>query len=440
MEKVRKKKSVHIHWMEAAGRRRGLAPVRNRIVAGVDVGSSKICCLVARIDGRGNIGLLGMGKVASSGVEAGAIANVEKAAAAARQALAAAEKSATEAIERVYVNVTGSGINSQIVSASTVIEGQQIDIRDIRRLLTMADQESRDDGRHRYHRIPIGFTIDDNLQGIRDPRGMYANRLSVDIHLANGPATPAKAVETLLDACHLDIAGMVLPAYAAGYACLDEDERDLGATVVDIGGGTTTLAMFADGQLVHTDMIPLGGNHVTSDLAKWLSAPFSEAERIKVNFGSCVASPVDAAESFDFHRLAANGELIEDSLERSFLIGIVRPRMQEILEMLNERLRKSGFVEQAGRRVVFTGGGATISGLLTLARMATGASVRLGHPQGVRAMGDLAIGPEWAGCVGLLRYASKPPTELGTALVESDLSHERGRIGRIGRWLKEYFV
>ena len=247
------------------------------LMAALDVGTTKVCCFVARRGEDGRPQVIGIGHQLARGLRGGAIVDMEAAEASILTAVHAAEQMAGETLRDVTVNVAGGHPASQTIGVEVAIAGHEVGDVDLRRVLDQGQHFDATPDRRLIHSIPVGYTIDGS-RGIRDPRGMYGERLGVDMHVVTAAAGPVRNLSTCIARCHLDIRSLVVSPYAAGLASLVDDEMDLGVCVVDMGGGTTTLAVFFDGNVVYTDSIPIGGQHVTSDIARGLSTPLAHAE------------------------------------------------------------------------------------------------------------------------------------------------------------------
>jgi len=269
--------------------------MRHGPVAALDVGTTKVACFIVRAGEDGAPKVLGIGHHWSRGIRNGAVIDMEEAEASIRAAVDAAEQMADERVHEVLINVSGGQPNSASVTVEVSVHGHEIGDADIRRMLDLARDHSATEDRELIHSLPVDYTVDGN-EGVRDPRGMFGSHLAVTVHQISAAKGPLRNLTSVVQRCHLDIEARVLSAYASGLACLVDDEKDLGATCIDMGGGTTTIAVFEAGQLVHTDTIPLGGMHVTNDIARGLSTPLGQAERLKTLYGGAVASPADDRE------------------------------------------------------------------------------------------------------------------------------------------------
>ncbi len=409
------------------------------IVTALDVGSSKVVCLIARIDGQGGATVVGIGHQISLGVRAGSIVDMEAAETAIRHAVASAEEMAGENIRDVTVNLAGGAPASQIVYSEVPVVGGEITDADLRRALKAHSNAVIPADFQTIHAIPVSYSIDGS-NGIRDPRGMYGDNLGMDIHLVTAKATAVRNLATCVNRGHLDIDAFVVSPYAAGLACMVDDERELGSAVIDMGGGSTSIGVFFEGRLVFADCIPVGGHHITKDIARGLTTPIQEAERVKTLHGTAMAGIGDDRETIDVPQVGEDdpGHMIQ--IARSILTGIIQPRVEEIFELVRSRLEASGFDKIAGRRVVLTGGGSQLTGIRDLAQQVLDKQVRLGRPQGLFGLAEQSGGPAFGTAAGLLIYALRHQGELMLTSAEMEPEPEEkptGMLSRIGGWFKE---
>jgi cell division protein FtsA len=420
-----------------------LASTRGETLAALDIGSNKICCLIARPHPDSlQPEVVGIGEQASQGVKCGAVIDMDAAEMAIRSAVDAAEKMADETVERVVVNLTGGSPLSAALGIDVAIAGHAVGDGDLRKAMEperigQAMNGSASGGREIVHSIATGYAIDGN-SGIRDPRGMYGDRLSVNVHVVTAASGPVRNLTHCIERCHLSVAGLVISPYAAGMASLVEDEMDLGATLIDMGAGTTSIAVFAEGEVVFTDVLPVGGQHVTNDIARGLSTSRANAERMKTLYGHAMAAATDQRETIEVPQVGEEDEGNTRQIQRSLLTGIIQPRLEETFELVRARLEASGADRLAGRRVVLTGGASQLPGLRELASQALDKQVRVGKPGNIAGLSETTNGPAYATCAGLLAYAA----EVQTATPEHDKGDRdapSGVFGRIGHWLRENF-
>jgi len=410
---------------------------RGGLIAGLDVGTSKMCCFIARLGDDSQPQVIGIGHQISHGVKSGAIVDMEAAERAMLNTVHAAEQMAGDTIRDVVVNVSGGHPLSHTVGIEVDIAGHEVGDGDLRRALDHGHGLNRGEDRRLIHSIPVGYRIDGS-RGIRDPRGMYGERLGVDMHLVTAAAGPLRNLQTCVERCHLDLQSLVISPYASGLASLVEDEMDLGVTVIDMGGGTTTIAVFFDGHVIYTDCIAIGGAHVTNDIARGLSTPVVHAERMKTLYGNCIPSPADEREVISVPQVGEEDPANAATIPKSILVGIIQPRLEETFELVRSRLESGGFDKIAGRRVVLTGGASQLSGVRELAALVLDKQVRMGRPLRIRGLAEATSGPAFATAAGLLSYAVDADVDMPKA---ARLPHEEqnGLIGRIGTWFRENF-
>jgi len=405
------------------------------VFAALDLGTSKVCCLVARLDAAtGRPRVIGIGHQASRGLKSGIVIDLEAAIETVLNALNAAERMAGETVEKVYVNLSGGWPHSETVAVEIPLNGESVAERDLKRVLSQGIPHFNEDERSLIHSIPVGFSVDGH-RGIRDPRGMLADVLGCDIHIVTADHAAVRNIKAVLERCHLDAAELVVSPYAAGLATLVEDEQELGVTLIDMGGGTTTLSVFFEGELVFTDMVPVGGFHVTNDIARGLSTSLADAERLKTLHGSAISFPLDASEVLEVPLMGEESENGANTVPKSFLVSIIQPRIEETFEYVRSRLEAGGFDKLAGRRVVLTGGASQLPGVRELGQIVLDKRIRLARPATLPGLAEATAGPAFATTIGLLLYA-------GRERYEACLAGEAERhsvFGRLGAWLREHF-
>ncbi|MBV9554138.1 MAG: cell division protein FtsA [Alphaproteobacteria bacterium] len=411
------------------------APVKPRgsLIAGVDIGSSKICCFIARVDGD-EPRILGIGHQVSRGLKSGSIIDLEEVGGSIRSAVHAAEEMADETIETVAVSLSGGFGPSRMVKAEINIGGREISDADMRHVLERG-YTMRDGGdRTVIHSFPVGFSIDDS-RGIRDPRGMIGTRLGVNMHIVTAAAPAVRNHSAAIARAMLDVNALVVSPYAAGLACLVEDETNLGVTLIDMGGGTTTVGVFVGGNLVFADSAPVGGGHVTNDIARGLSTSVAHAERLKALFGSAISSTLDEREMIAVPQIGEEEDGHAAHVPKSMLVNIIAPRIEETFEMVRNRLEAAGSDKIAGRRVVLTGGACQLHGVRELAGLILDKQVRIGHPLRIKGLAESTHGPAYSTAAGLLHFAMSERTETP----RPQRRPARGLIGHVTNWLREFF-
>jgi cell division protein FtsA len=415
--------------------KRVLAKPKSGLIAALDIGTTKVCCFVAQVNGDGNIRVVGIGHQKSRGLRAGAIIDMDVAEESIRGAVHAAEQMAGETIREVFVNLSCGSPISQTVAVEVSIAGHEVGDTDLRRALGQGYLHNESNDREIIHSIPVNYVIDGSPR-IRDPRGMYGDRLGVNMHVVSASAGPVRNLKTCVARCHLELQALAVSPYAAGLSALVEDETDLGVSCIDMGGGTTSIAVFQDGEVVYTECIAIGGQHVTSDIARGLSTPLVHAERMKTLYGSTLATSADEHDVIDVPQVGEDEHAIPNHVPKSILVGIIQPRLEETFELVRSRLEANGFDKTAGRRVVLTGGASQLQGVRELAALVLDKQVRMGRPLRIGGLADATAGPAFATCAGLLQYAV---TRFSAPSLQSRRGHDapNGVLERLGTWLRE---
>jgi len=408
---------------------------RTGLITALDIGTTKVVCFIARPLENGDAEVIGVGHQVSKGIRNGNIVDMAAVEDSIRTTVETAEQMAGENVHEVVLCVSGCVPDSKLISFDVTISGHEISDVDLKRALDptwLYSQQAED--RQIIHTVPVAYSIDGN-PGVKDPRRMYGEKLGVNMHVITASAGALRNMTACINRCHLDIESRVVAPYAAGLASLVEDEKELGVICIDMGGGTTDLSVFFDGEIVYTDSVPLGGNHITNDIARGLSTPVSYAERMKTLYGSAVPSPSDDQEAIKVP-LVGEDDDGENQISRSMLVGIIRPRIEEIFELVREKLEPTGFEKAGARRVVLTGGASQLTGMRELAAEMLDKQVRLGRPNYVKGLAESVNGPAFSAPAGLIQVILK---ERSAAAMTSTRTIEvsGGKFGRFGQWIKE---
>lgn len=429
---------------------RPMPPHRTALVASLDIGTSKIACMIARLKpcppkealrGRSHaVELLGYSQIQSRGVKAGAVIDMVECEKAIRHAVALAERMAKVRVESVLLSVSAGRLQGQLIEATSDIKGGAVTAADVARVTSTGMHHATATGRAVLHALPVGYTLD-GVKGIRDPRGMVARQFGVDMNVVTADATVAKNLMLAVERCHLNVEAMVASPYVAGLSVLTDDEVDLGAALIEMGAGTTTMAIYSGGRFVHASGFALGGHHITMDLARGLSACIADAERIKTLYGTVLTGGSDARELMS---IPAAGDIERDTpqvISRATIANIIRHRAEEIFEMVRDRLAESPFAAEPRACVVLSGGASQLTGIPELATRILGRSVRVGRPLGFGRLPTEAKSASFAVPSGLLVYPQYAHLEhLEPRHAQHVRSAERhGYIGKVGRWLREGF-
>jgi cell division protein FtsA len=399
----------------------------------LDIGSTKIACLIGRAESDGRLRALGFGWQKGRGVKSGGIVDLDEAEHAIRAAVGAAEDMADTRLKSVVVNLSCGQPESRLFNVQWPVDGRAVTTDDIRRVVREARSRALSEGRETIHSLPLGFATDET-GGVTDPRGLFCEILTAQLHVIDASNAALRTLAACLSRCELDIAALVSAPMASGLSVLVGDERELGATVIDMGGGTTTMSVFAEGQVLHTAQLPLGGMHVTNDIARMLSTSVAHAERLKALYGNVQGSPDDERELLPVPQVGEDEHQIA-KIPRSLLISVIRPRLEEIFELVKDRLDTAGLGTAGGTRVVLTGGASQLGGVREMAAQMLERNVRLGKPGAMIGMPDSATAPNFATLVGLLAFA----TGDGQTMHDIDFEAERrtGMFGRFVNFLKD---
>jgi cell division protein FtsA len=436
---------VRVSAAHAVDRPRGL--VQREHIGVLDIGTSKIVCLIATqrpAIGADGAALLqpefaGMGHQRSRGIKAGVIIDLDAAEHAVRAAVAQAERMAGVTLDDVQIGVSCGRLKSSHFSAEAKVARGVVQPTDLTRLTEGARSYTEKDGRVLVHLNRLAYTLD-GAAGIRDPLGMAGRSLSANLHAVTADDAPLRNLLLLAERCYLTPANLVPTSLASALAATTEDERRLGVTLVDIGAGVTTIAVFADGHYLYTDTLAHGGSHMTFDIAKSLATPLAEAERIKAVYGTMVTAGSDEHEVFSYS-LAGEPDGMRHASNKARLRAILRPRVEMLLMHVRDRLDAAGMSPYGGGRMVLTGGAAQVIGLATFAAEVLGRPVRIGRPAMLAGAPGSLNSPVFAAALGLVAAANDP---LALALAGSRRPDAAsgavgGYLGRMGQWLRESF-
>ena len=429
-----------------------LSTRRSVTLSVLDVGTSKVVCLIAELRpaeagevlrGRTHLArVLGVGHQRSLGLKAGAVVDLEAAETAIRQAIHAAERMAGVEVKSAIVNLTGGRLSSHHFEAHVPVRAGMVCATDIGRVLEVASGHTLRSGRAVLHALPTGFSID-GQRNIIEPSGMIGRKLGVDLHVVTSDAAASRNLMLAVERSHLDIEAVVATPYASGLSALVDDEADMGVVVIDMGGGTTSVGVFSEGHLVHVDAIGVGGHHVTKDVAPGRTTTVAAAERMKTLYGTCISSSSDERDMIAVPHIGEDDDRETiNHVPRSHLVRIIKPRVEESLELVRDRLKQAGYAAQAGRRIVLTGGASQLVGLPDLARRILQGQVRIGRPLGVKGLPEAGKGPAFAAAVGLLVYPQVAHIEHFEPKARGFFGDEAvsgSYVGKMARWLRENF-
>ena len=405
---------------------------RENLIVGLDIGTTKICAIVGAMTDEG-LDIVGIGTSPSRGLRKGVVINIESTVNAIRKAIQEAELMAGCEIKSVFAGIAGGhikGINSQGVIA---IKNREVTTEDVRRVIDAAKAMAIPMDREVIHILPQEFIIDDQ-DGIKEPLGMSGVRLEAKVHIVTGAVASAQNIIKSCNRAGVDVGDIVLEQLASSEAVLTPDEKDLGVALVDVGGGTTDIAIFVDGAIKHTSVLSLGGNHLTNDIAVGLRTPTAEAEKIKQVSGCCLASMVGKDETIEVPSVGGREPRI---LSRQLLAEILEPRVEEIFTLVNREIVKSGFEDLIASGVVLTGGSAILPGMPELAEQIFDLPVRRGKPTGIGGLIDVVNSPIYATGVGLVKYGSRNMQTRNFVIGQENLFDRVTR--RMKEWFGEFF-
>jgi len=403
---------------------------QDNIIVGLDIGTTKICTVVGESSGK-EINIIGIGTHPSIGLRKGVVVNIESTVDSIKKAVEEAELMAGCEISSVYAGIAGghiTGFNSRGIVA---IKGKEVTQQDVDRVIDAARAVAIPMDREVIHVLPQEFIVDDQA-GIQNPIGMSAVRLEAKIHIVTGAVTSAHNIVKCANRAGLDVCDIVLESLASGEAVLTEEEKELGAALLDLGGGTTDLAIFSGSNIKHTFVLALGGNNLTNDIAVGLRAPLTEAEKIKKKYGSCIARNIDSEETIE---VPGMGGRKPRKLSRQILGEILEPRMEEIFTLIKREIYRAGMENVIASGSVLTGGSALLDGVTDIAESIFDLPTRLGKPRGISGLVDVVNNPMYATGVGLVIYGAKNQDSKKFRIRDTNIFNRV--MNRMKNWFKE---
>jgi cell division protein FtsA len=375
----------------------------NKMIVGLDIGTSKVVAIVGAITPEGILEIAGIGSHRSTGLKKGVVVNIESTVLSIQRAVEEAELMAGCQIHSVYAGIAGSHIRSLNSHGIVAIRDREVFPQDLERVIDAAQAVAIPADQKILHILPQEFLIDDQ-DGVKEPLGMSGVRLEAKVHLVTCAVNAAQNIEKCIRRCGLEVEDIILEQLASSYAVLTDDEKELGVCVVDIGGGTTDIAIFKDGAIRHTGVIPIAGDQVTNDIAMALRTPTPNAEEIKIKYACALAKLTSPDETI---KVPSVGDRQPRDLSRQALAEVVEPRYDELFTLVQSELRRSGYEDLIAAGIVLTGGTSKMEGVVELAEEIFHMPVRLGSPQNVRGLSDIVNNPIYSTAVGLLIYAMK---------------------------------
>lgn len=403
-------------------------PESNLIVA-LDIGTSKVACIVAEPGDDGELEIIGLGTAASAGMKKGMVVNIESTTDSIRRAVEEAELMAGCRIQSVHCGISGAHVRSHNSPGIVAVRNREVSESDIERVVDAACAVRLPSDHKILHVLPQQFSVDDN-EGIQEPVGMSGVRLEARVHIVTGSVTSAQNIQKCVARCGLEVAKLSLEQLASSYAVLSPDEKDLGVALVDMGGGTSDIAVFVNGAIRHTAVIPIAGDQVTNDIAVALRTPTQHAEKIKTRYGCALPELIEADDAIE---VPSVGERPPRQLSRQTLSEVIKPRYEELFMLIQKELVRSGFDDLLAGGIVLTGGSSRMEGVIDLAEEVFHKSVRQGVPRQIKGMTDVVTNPIHATGVGLLQFGSKTQSRT------SELSYKENSFTQVWERMKAWF-
>ena len=410
-------------------------------IAALDIGTYKVSCVIAKIGRDKKINVVGYGYNASKGIKNGIVTDINQATLSVCNAVEAAEQMANERIDRVIINISGERIKSVIRNSTLVLnKNHPVNENDMNKVVDKGVHKINVEECELIHCLPTNYRLD-NGDDIKDPRNIFGETLSVDVLLGLVPDIMYKNVSTVIENAHLEIAGKAFSSYASGLSCLVDDERELGATVIDMGAGTTSIACFKNGYPIYFSSLAVGGNNVTNDIAFGLTTSFSHAERLKTLHGCAFLTSLDQEETINVYPVGEEDDSCIKQVPRAELISIITPRIEEIFEMVNKKLEEVGLHDVSSHRVVLTGGAAQLAGVRDVASMVLDKQVRLGRSKNILSLPDSLSNPSFSTVIGLLLFALNYTEKKPGKIVNKPISNSKNSslVTNVVEWIKNYF-
>lgn len=402
-----------------------------RMIVGLDIGTSKVVAIVGEISAEGELSVVGLGSHKSNGLKKGVVVNIDSTVQSIQRAVEEAELMAGCQIHSVYAGIAGSHIRSLNSHGIVAIKDREVYPQDIERVIDAAQAVAIPADQKILHILPQEYVIDEQ-EGVKEPLGMSGVRLEAKVHLVTCALNAAHNVEKCIKRCGLEVEDIILEQLASSYAVLTEDEKELGVCMVDVGGGTTDIAVFYDGAIRHTAVIPIAGDQVTNDIAMALRTPTQHAEEIKIKYACALAKLTGAEETI---KVPSVGDRPPRELSRQALAEVVEPRYEELFTLIQAELRRSGFEDMIPAGIVLTGGTSKMEGVAELAEEIFHMPVRLGSPQSVRGLRDIVNNPIYSTGVGLLIYGMKQQGGGGSVFP----NNEESLWARLKGWVQKNF-
>lgn len=407
-----------------------MAGDNNNLIVGLDIGTSKVVAIVGEVNSSGEIEIIGIGSNRSTGLKKGVVVNIESTVHSIQRAIEEAELMAGCEIHSVYAGIAGSHISSLNSHGIVAIKDREVMTQDVDRVIDAAQAVAIPADQQILHILPQEYLID-SQEGVKEPLGMSGVRLEAKVHLITCAVNAAQNIEKCIRRCGLDVEDIILEQLASSYSVLTDDERELGVCLVDIGGGTTDIAIFTEGSIRHTGVIPIAGDQVTNDIAMALRTPTMHAEEIKIKYACALAKLTGADETI---QVPSVGDRPARSLSRQALAEVVEPRYDELFTLIQAELRRSGYEDLIAAGIVLTGGTSKMEGVIELAEEIFHIPVRLGSPHNVKGLMDIVANPIYATGVGLLQYGVKQQSRQSSFVNQND--NRESFLSKVKRWFQ----
>lgn len=391
----------------------------SKLIVGLDIGTSKVVAIVGSVTPAGDLEIIGIGSHRSNGLKKGVVVNIESTVQSIQRAVEEAELMAGCQIHSVYAGIAGSHIRSMNSHGIVAIKDREVFAQDLERVIDAAQAVAIPADQKILHILPQEYLIDEQ-EGVKEPLGMSGVRLEAKVHLVSCAVNAAQNIEKCIRRCGLEVDDIILEQLASSYAVLTDDEKELGVCMVDIGGGTTDIAIFTEGSIRHTGVIPIAGDQVTNDIAMALRTPTPHAEDLKIKYACALAKLTGPEETI---KVPSVGDREPRDLSRQALAEVVEPRYDELFTLVQAELSRSGYVDMIAAGIVLTGGTAKMEGVVELAEEIFHMPVRLGTPQNVSGLKDIVNNPIYSTGVGLLKYGAKQQREGGTEVSSKEASN-----------------
>jgi cell division protein FtsA len=407
-----------------------MASDKGNLIVGLDIGTSKVVAIVGEVNSSGELEIIGIGSHRSNGLKKGVVVNIESTVQSIQRAIEEAELMAGCEIHSVYAGIAGSHISSMNSHGIVAIKDREVLPQDIDRVIDAAQAVAIPADQQILHILPQEYLID-SQEGVKEPLGMSGVRLEAKVHLITCAVNAAQNIEKCIRRCGLEVEDIILEQLASSYSVLTDDERELGVCLVDIGGGTTDIAIFTEGSIRHTGVIPIAGDQVTNDIAMALRTPTMHAEEIKIKYACALAKLTNADETI---QVPSVGDRAARSLSRQALAEVVEPRYDELFTLVQAELRRSGYEDLVAAGIVLTGGTSKMEGVIELAEEIFHMPVRLGAPQNIRGLIDIVSNPIYATGVGLLQYGIKQQSQENKTFNQRE--NRESFMDKIKRWFQ----